>query len=193
MNLIEIERKRSLKPNNLKKLFARLAELNYVKKGNLHEIDTYYTRSDIDYMKTVECLRVRQRDNFAEITYKPASTKHTDNGKGIITKRELNAVLADDKQAILANELLETIGLIKLAVVDKSRQTFCNDKDSSATIAIDTIANAGDFIEVEVMSSDIESAKSKLADLEIELGINDCEVVTIPYRDIVVNKASEKL
>ncbi|MEV6138898.1 CYTH domain-containing protein [Nocardia sp. NPDC051990] len=39
--------------------------------GHLTEVDTYYSRPDVDYMKTVERLRIRHRDGFAEITYKP--------------------------------------------------------------------------------------------------------------------------
>ncbi|MGH3869840.1 MAG: hypothetical protein ACRDQ4_27815 [Pseudonocardiaceae bacterium] len=52
-------------------------QLGYRAYGCFVEVDTYYSRPEVDYLDTVECLRVRQRDGFAEITYKPASDPST--------------------------------------------------------------------------------------------------------------------
>jgi adenylate cyclase class 2 len=186
MSLIEIERKRIINPDHLGLLVDKLKNANFGDKNVLREVDTYYTRNDVDYMKTVECLRVRQRDGFAEITYKPASNKKTSDSSGIIAKKESNAILRDEAQAAMANELLETIGLVKLVTVDKTRKSFKSDTKNGITVAIDTIVGAGIFIEVEVMSEDIESAKEELEALELELGITEYEVITLPYRDIVM-------
>lgn len=193
MDLIEVERKRILKADQLPVIINRLLELQYFQTGELHEIDTYYSRRDIDYMETVECLRVRERNGFAEITYKPATTKQTSSDDGIIAKKELNALLANSDQAIIANELLETIGLTKLVAVNKNRRSFSNTEKDNVMILIDTIIGAGVFIEIEIMSNDIESAKIILGEIEAEIGVSDCDIVTLPYRDIVMkNKQSNK-
>lgn len=66
MSQIEVERKRELAdPAALK---ARLIAAAYHEAGTSIEVDTYYSRPDRDFMETVECLRVRQRDGFAEVT-----------------------------------------------------------------------------------------------------------------------------
>ncbi|MEV0699920.1 hypothetical protein AB0I53_18705 [Saccharopolyspora sp. NPDC050389] len=71
-------------------------------------------------METVQCLRVRERDGFAEITYKPASNAATHNTADIITKPETNVSIGAD-QAKQANQLLAAIGMVQLARVAKTR------------------------------------------------------------------------
>jgi hypothetical protein len=44
-------------------------------------------------MQTVECLRVRRRGDFCEITYKPHPGTH--GASHIIAKREINVALAE--------------------------------------------------------------------------------------------------
>ena len=78
--LLEIERKRQL-TGNIEELIGRLQNIGFELKSNLHEIDTYYSRPDVDFMQTFECLRIRQRDSFAEVTYKPATTAATHTRK----------------------------------------------------------------------------------------------------------------
>ena len=47
--LLEIERKRQL-TGNIEELIERLQNIGFELKGNLHEIDTYYSRPDVDFM-----------------------------------------------------------------------------------------------------------------------------------------------
>ena len=87
--LLEIERKRQL-TGDAKELIKQLQDLGFKPKSSRHEIDTYYSRPDVDFMQTVECLRVRQRDGFAEVTYKPATTAATHTENDVIIKPETN-------------------------------------------------------------------------------------------------------
>lgn len=87
--LLEIERKRQL-TGNIEELIRRLQNIGFKSKSNLREIDTYYSRPDVDFMQTVECLRIRQRDSFAEVTYKPATTAATHTENNVIIKPETN-------------------------------------------------------------------------------------------------------
>lgn len=72
----EIERKRKF-AGNLEVFIAQLSSQGFSLVDEIAEIDSYYSRPDVDFMQTVECLRVRQRDDFAEITYKPPTNQHT--------------------------------------------------------------------------------------------------------------------
>ena len=87
--LLEIEHKRQL-TSNIEELIGRLQNLGFELQSNLREIDTYYSRSDVDFIQTVECLRIRQRDGFAEVTYKPATTTATHTANDVIIKPETN-------------------------------------------------------------------------------------------------------
>ncbi|GAA1925330.1 CYTH domain-containing protein [Streptantibioticus ferralitis] len=60
MKRIEVERKRQLSDGG-ERLAGLLVELGRQASGPVTEVDTYFSRRDVDYTQTVECLRVRQR------------------------------------------------------------------------------------------------------------------------------------
>ncbi|MFL1380520.1 MULTISPECIES: CYTH domain-containing protein [unclassified Nocardiopsis] len=140
----------------------------------------------MDYLKTMECLRVRRRgDEFAEITYKPASTDTTHSAAGAISKQETNVGLANAGLASDAEALLELIGMVPLARVDKARTSWRHPDLSEVTVAVDEVQGAGTFVEVEVISDDPGEAEQVLARVEEDLGLNGHPVVAMPYRDLV--------
>lgn len=185
MDLIEVERKRELADSE--PLRQRLTELGYREISSLTEVDTYYSRPDVDYMETVECLRVRQRDGSAEITYKPPSSTATYSERGVITKREINVRLTDAGQAVAANALLEAVGMVELVRVDKARTTYRRPGHDDTTISIDILAGVGSFVETEILASDGDSAAAHLEDIEQEVGISADPIVRLPYRDLVMH------
>lgn len=180
--LLEIERKRQL-TGDAKELIKQLRELGFELQSNLHEIDTYYSRPDVDFMQTVECLRIRQRDGFAEVTYKPATTTETHTTNDVIIKPETNLPIQPGDAAI-AKQLLTNLGMVRLVEVNKYRRSFQSPDFPQATVAIDEIKDAGTFVEVEVLSDDETSALAMISDIEAKLGLDSAEVVTRPYRDI---------
>ena len=180
--LLEIERKRQL-TGDAKELIKQLQDLGFELQSNLREIDTYYSRSDVDFMQTVECLRIRQRDGFAEVTYKPATTAATHTENDAIIKPETNLPIQPGDAAI-AKQLLANLGMAKLVEVNKYRRSFQSSDFPQATVAIDEIKDAGTFVEVEVLSDDETSALAMISDIETKLGLESAEVVTRPYRDI---------
>lgn len=180
--LLEIERKRQL-TSDAKELIKQLRELGFELQSNLHEIDTYYSRPDVDFMQTVECLRIRQRDGFAEVTYKPATTTATHTKNDVIIKLETNLPIQPGDAAI-AKQLLANLGMVLLVEVDKYRRSFRSSDFPQATVAIDEIKDAGTFVEVEVLSDDENSALAMISEIETKLGLGSAEVVTRPYRDI---------
>ncbi|WP_228803231.1 class IV adenylate cyclase [Nocardia cyriacigeorgica] len=187
MHLIEVERKRELPdPTALR---TRLAELGYRQAGQLTEADTYYSRPDVDFMETVECLRVRHRDGFAEITYKPPSNAATHSDTDIIAKRETNVSLSGADQAAAANQFLAAIGMVQLVRVEKHRTIYQHPDRDDVIVSIDTVIHAGTFVETEITAADKDAATIHLTEVETELGINGNPVVSLPYRDLVMAAA----
>ena len=178
--LLEIERKRQL-TGDIEELIGRLQNIGFELKSNLREIDTYYSRPDVDFMQTVECLRIRQRDSFAEVTYKPATTAATHTENNVIIKPETNLPIQPE-DAATAKQLLANLGMMQL--VNKYRRSFQSSDFPQATVAIDEIKGAGTFVEVEVLSDDEASALIMISELETKLGLDSMEIVTRPYRDI---------
>ena len=177
--LLEIERKRQL-IGDAKELIKQLRDLGFELQSNLREIDTYYSRPDVDFMQTVECLRIRQRDGFAEVTYKPATTIATHTENDVIIKPETNLPIQPGDAAI-AKQLLANLGIVKLVEVNKYRRSFQSPDFPQATVAIDEIKDAGTFVEVEVLSDDETSALAMISEIETKLGLDSTEVVTRPY------------
>ncbi|MGQ4617620.1 class IV adenylate cyclase [Nocardia sp. R7R-8] len=188
MHLIEVERKRELPdPSALRR---RLAELGYREAGNLTEVDTYYSRPDIDYMKTVECLRIRRRDGFAEVTYKPPSNARTHSDGNVIAKRETNVTLSGPDQAAAANQLLAAIGMIQLVHVEKARIAYQHPEHDDIIVSIDTVTHAGTYVETEITAADTDAATIRLEEVETQLEITNHPVVSLPYRDLVMAAAN---
>lgn len=90
-------------------------------------------------MKTVECLRVRRRDGFAEITCEPPSGADTHRAGDVIAKREMNVQLSEPEQADAAMALLSSVGMIELAKVEKARTRYQHPEHDNVLIAIDVV------------------------------------------------------
>ena len=180
--LLEIEHKRRL-TSNIEDFIKKLEKFGFELQSNLREIDTYYSRPDVDFMKTVECLRIRQRDGFAEVTYKPATTTATHTKNDVIIKPETNLPIQPG-DAATAKQLLANLGMVQLVEVNKYRRSFQSSDFPQATVAIDEIKNTEMFVEVEVLSDDETSALAMISNIETKLGLESAEVVARPYRDI---------
>ena len=186
MPLMEIERKRKLENREL--LEQRLEQSGFVATGPTVEVDTYYSRPDVDFLVTVECLRVREREGGCEVTYKPASDPTTHSTTGVIAKQETNVVLADTAQAAHAQALLEALGMVRLARVEKSRTCYRDLGQPELSVVVDTVTGLGSFVETEIVSAGShEEAVRRLEETErlLELGLHP--VVTSPYRDLLLN------
>ncbi|MGW1807218.1 class IV adenylate cyclase [Streptomyces sp. NPDC002078] len=184
---IEVERKRELSDDG-STLTPLLAQLGYVASAPITEVDTYYSRPDVDYMQTVECLRVRRRGDFAEITYKPASTPTTHAADNVVSKTETNVILHEGEQARTAERLLTSIGMRELVRVEKTRTTYRHPEIPGVTISIDTVHGAGTFIETEVNRPTADGAAELVEHIEKQLGIIEHPTVALPYRDLVLRQ-----
>lgn len=180
--VLEVERKRTF-TGNVDTFIATLRAHGFAQTSQLHENDTYYSRPDVDFMQTVECLRVRERDGFAEVTYKPATSHATSTNDGVIMKPETNLSIAPNDTAT-AKQLLVNLGMIELVTVTKFRRIFTSAAYPSTVIAIDEIANVGTFIETEVTLADKAVAFQTVDKLERLLDTDTLPLATKPYRDM---------
>lgn len=186
MKLIEVERKRQL-PDGGERLEGVLAERGWEAAGPVAEVDTYFSRPDVDYLETMECLRVRQRAESAEITYKPASDEATHTATHVISKPETGVVLGPG-QAVAAEQLLECLGMRLLVRVEKTRTTYRHPAHREVVVAIDTVAGIGSFVEVEVLSADADEAAELVGRIETQLDLLDRPAVELPYRDLALRQ-----
>ena len=180
--LIEVERKRIF-TGSVDTFITTLKTHGFAQTSQLHENDTYYSRSDVDFMQTVECLRVRERDGFAEVTYKPATSHATSTNDGVIMKPETNLSIAPNSAAT-AKQLLANLGMIELVAVTKFRRTFTSAAYPNTVVAIDEIMDVGTFIETEVTLADKAVALQTVDKLERLLDIDTLPLATKPYRDM---------
>ena len=163
-----------------------LNKLGFSEAGGITQKDIYFTRADVDFMETKECLRIREEDGLCELTYKPPTTKEME-ASGSIWKKETNIELPEGA-ALLAEEFLESIGCEKLCVVDKRRTSF---KRENVTVALDSIAGVGDFVEIEILADDhVKSAIAEIESVASDLGIDVSSTVNAPYRDLVMDAQS---
>ncbi|MBV2365119.1 class IV adenylate cyclase [Streptomonospora nanhaiensis] len=179
---LEVERKRAI-GDHADQVEERLVARGWRQAAPVAEVDTYYSRPDVDYLRTVECLRVRRRNGFAEITYKPSSTDATRRSDGVVAKRETNVALADE--AGEAEALLEAVGMVFLTRVEKTRVVWHHPERSDTSVAVDKVGGVGAFVEVEVISADADQAAAELSRVEAELDLARYPVMTLPYRDLV--------
>ncbi|MFY7069703.1 class IV adenylate cyclase [Nocardiopsis changdeensis] len=187
---MEIERKRVLEERGA--LERRLEESGFASAGSAVEVDTYYSRPDVDFLETVECLRVRAKEDRCEITYKPASDGNTSSAEGVIAKRETNVALADGGEAEHAHRLLEALGMVLLVRVEKVRTCYRAPRRPGLAVVVDEVAGVGSFVETEIVSADAwEEVARRLEETERLLGLEALPVVAVPYRDLVLAAAKE--
>lgn len=142
--------------------------------------DTYYTSRHKDFIRTEECLRIRHEGATTTLTWKPPTGADMP-AAGQYWKQELNLDVSGQEETIEA--MLVALDFVEYVTVRKTRSEFAVDE--STHVAVDLVDGAGVFVEVETLSADPVGAARKNRELAASLGLSDCEVVTIPYRDLV--------
>lgn len=176
----EIEKKFRLKNLDRISFIERLqgSDAQFIDKKR--EVDTYFNVVGRDSLTTKECLRVRESDTLVEITYKPPTGNHR-VVQGHFSKKETNVSVKDGKEAI---SLLELLGNDVLVVVDKEREHYSLDE---CVVALDSVKDAGLFVEIEIQTDDEQSALEKINIVAQKLGLDESMIETLPYRDVVLN------
>lgn len=181
---IEVEVKYTLNKTTQKKVSEYIKTNGYKLKAGSNESDTYYSRPDVDFLDTKECLRIRRAATYSELTYKPGSTNDM-RKQGRIWKQELNLNLPDKVAEETIHDILMNLDFIELVTVEKQRKTYSN---SGVNLSLDKITGLGNFLEIEIMSSETKIKDSLLMIDQIvdELGLEPENKVTLPYRDLLL-------
>ena len=181
----EVELKVRISPSRAKIIRKRLAFMGAKGKGGVAESDTYFTAPHRDFIKSRECLRIREKNNFLELTYKGRTTG-TMARKKQFWKKEINIPIRCRRK--LAEDFLLNLNFRKVADVIKKREIFLL---GNTVIALDNIRNLGWFIEIESSASGREDRKKALRgnlDILKKLGLEDKDIINEPYRDLVIKK-----
>lgn len=186
---IEVEAKVEVSKNQISAIKRKLKKMGFSSSGPKSEKDIYFTSRYVDFIKTRECLRIRSREGFAEMTYKGKTNGDMINNCQF-WKKEFNMSISK-KQIKEAIGFLKALGFMEVIEVSKKRQEF---KLKYRTIAIDEVKNGGFFVEIESMVTNgnekEKAARDNLKVLEM-LEIEDYKLVKEPYRDIVIRNTEK--
>ncbi|MHC1626930.1 MAG: class IV adenylate cyclase [Methanoculleaceae archaeon] len=143
------------------------------------EIDTYFHPPDRDFRVTDEALRLRRSDRGYELTYKgprkPAG--------GVKAREEITLSLGDAGSCIA---ILTRTGFVPAAEVRKVRDTY---RIGEATVTLDQVEGLGEYVEIEVISDDTETASKIIERLRMELGIGG-ESIHESYLELIQRRHS---
>lgn len=186
----EVEIKVKIKTTQIRRIKRKLSGLGATFVEKEKEVDTYFTASHRDFIKTKECLRIREKKGYLELTYKGPTTKLMKKKKQF-WKQEINIPLNCSKKDIVA--LLESIGFKKVVDVVKEREKY---RLENQVISFDNIKGLGCFLEIEKKAESKKEREKALNDnrnLLKNIGVDEKNIITDPYRDLVLKKQKVKL
>jgi adenylate cyclase class 2 len=174
--VIEVESKyRS--PGN-EKIEKALVKLGATQISNGPMEDLYFAHPSRDFGKTDEALRLRKREDGAELTYKGPRI-HADGAKA----REEITLRTDNP--LTMQRIVERLGFKESYVLRKTRTSYMLDK---LRVDIDDVEGLGEFVELEVLTESPERSKQLLELARAELGLEKLEPKT--YLEMIIEKQS---
>ena len=156
-------------------LRKRLASIGAVEREEQNHIDTYFNHPSRDFAETREAFRIRRVDGVPMVTYKGQKLPGT-----IKARRELEWRLdPGDADGSKMEQLLEHLSFRRVASVGKRRRCYSLPGQFAAMdVVIDDVDRLGCFAEIEMVvndSKEIESARSRIADLAERLSLHEPE------------------
>jgi adenylate cyclase class 2 len=178
--MIEVERKYHATPAALE----ALATVTDTTADPVEQTDLYLNAPDRDFAATDEALRLRSTTASGGrpqvvITYKGPRTADAAKAR---TEYEVGVESLETTAAIF-----EALGYIEVARVRKQRQR-CQWAD--VDVSIDTLAEGGQFIELELTvanEEDVAAADADLADRAGRLGLSAAELEPRSYLGLVLD------
>jgi len=180
----EVEVKYRLDKSQISKIEKKIKEIGGIKRETIEETDVYFTSPSRDFIKTKECLRIRHNAKGTEMTYKGGSTAEMEKEKQF-WKEEINIPI--NVSVLDAVKFLEQLGFTQVAIVKKTRVHY---DIGSQKVFLDELDGCGFFVEIENFSTETKKKERALAEnkeLAEKLGLEEKNIVELPYRDIVIN------
>jgi len=159
---------------------SRLRAVGATRRETVSQLDRYFNHPCRDFALTDEAVRLRRVGERVELTYKGPRVD-------AVTKTRLEHSLPLAAPGTLAGPhatveawtgLLVSLGFRVVAEVAKDRKVFSLERESlSVEIAIDTVAEIGTFVELEVLAEEagLGAARECLGALARELGLTASE------------------
>ena len=170
MKNVEIELKYPIR--NSTQIIEKLNKIAEIKKRDYYQKDTYYIpahRNFLEKKPISEWLRLRDSKTRSTINY-----KNWHNSKGDAVSCDEFETTIEDTDMIV--NIFKKLNFKEIIIVEKTRNTWFY---KNVEIAIDNVAQLGEFIELEAKGnfSSIENAKKHLYclidELNIETGSQD--------------------
>lgn len=157
--MIEVEVKARAPPGIEEKILG----IGGVEMGEEAHLDLYFNSPSHDFARTDEALRIRIKEEGADLTYKgPKLDSETKS------RREVR-VRIEDPQAM--ESILESVGFSRAAVVKKRRKKYALKE---AVLCLDDVEGLGAFLEVELAGGEDWWAQKRTAlDIMAKLGISE--------------------
>lgn len=160
----------------------RLAALGAEHLGSVAQADTYYDAPHRDFAETDEAFRIRREtgedDSRAVITYK--GPKVDPDSK---TRREVETGVSDGDDA---DAIVRALGFEPAAVVRKERDRYRLD---GYTVTLDSVADVGEFVEVETEADDVERARDGAVAVLTKLDLDPDEQIRTSYLGLRLDDA----
>jgi len=145
--------------------------------GSMVQVDEYYAHPSRDFAITDEALRLRTENDLTMITYKgPKLDEETK------TREEFEVSVAN--RANMAS-ILDRLGFKPVIRISKRRHVYGL---KGIAVCFDSVAELGDFIELEVDSENVEQGKQAIFSLMKEIGISGSERRS--YLELLMEKGS---
>lgn len=163
-----------------RKINKIIKQLRWKQIGKETEEDIYYTSKHKDFIKTEECLRIRDNGKKVELTWKPPSHGHMYHHQQF-WKHEIDLQLNGQKR--LMRKLLKNLDFIEYVKVKKQRIVYRVDKRSE--VMIDKVEPLGYFLEIETKTRKESEGRKRNKQILKLLGFSENKIINIPYRDLV--------
>ena len=183
-NVLEVEEKFYL--NDAEALKNKIKETSFIKSNKIdHEIDTYFSDIDGEFIKNRTCLRFREKDDDMEITYKGKSVSFGNSYAKVEKNIKIDSIQKDNFE-----DLFKSLGYFPYSVVDKKREGWSlSNNNINHNIFIDEVKGCGSFVEIEAIAdskykdiSEVIKENKKIISL-FKDQIN--QEAKMPYRDFV--------
>ena len=155
-------------------VLRQLQSLGAVTQGEVQQTDRYFSHPVRQFAQTDEAFRLRSEGEANCLTYKgPLLDRETK------TRQEIELDVAGGAEAAQrAWALLRALGFEDVYSVHKIRQTLTLNRNGRAfTLAIDRVADLGEFLEIETLAdaSTWEAARDDALNLATELQLPHSE------------------
>ncbi|WP_456487313.1 class IV adenylate cyclase [Candidatus Alkanophaga liquidiphilum] len=140
-------------------------------------VDIYFDAPHRRLAESGEVLRLRQVNERAMLTYKKG------RADADVRVREELEVSVESGDAVA--KILKKMGFRVLAEIRKRREVF---EFNGCHVSLDDVEGLGEFLEVEVKSEDVSSAKKRILALLQELGVSIAAVEKRPYIQLYLEK-----